>query len=703
MNSLNLQMAILSAATGAIEFAINWLVQSTLLIAAGLLLARTLQRHGSAAQSLIYRTTLMAVFLCPIATWGLGQIGVSGWSIDLAPAYQMTRIDPKENRVTNAASTTENVPAVVSEPSAVKQSTVNVSGTSNPPDEPLRTTNLSPESTVGSTATMPQPTAAPGIPIESSTTTASELWLFEVYWLGLVSPFVLLAWIAVSGWLLVRLANCWLRMSRLLRGAVPADERTIELCHELANELSVSAPDVMISPFISSPCLAGIGLVKPASILLPNDDLNLPMRDVLVHELAHLRRHDCHWHLARQIATAIFCFQPLMWVLSRRIEIAAEEVCDDIVVSTGANRHEYAHRLVDIAELSADVSAVAVAAAGVGIVSLRSMLARRVERILDTSRNLSTRVGHLLMIAVLIGGLVGTVSVGLVGVPQQKALAQESTQSRTTESQTKKNTPDSNRISIAVTLPDGSSANSTHVAVVGYDLELGEMKIFAETITDAQGHCPIDATVFPTDNHPHNVRLLIARRDGYGIVWKMLNGPAALVLDGRSTIEIQLHEEGIVEGKLIGVEGQPAAGESLQIDAVTNPVSGMREFERSIGFRDKPDVKRPAAWVPSVTTDASGRFKMMGVPKDHGVYMSLVNSQRFAPQDIALNTGEPEERGPYDRTFRARVKNVKPGEEAVIALDPAKVFTGTITYEDSGEPVRELRYQFGPVNMSSGR
>ena len=111
MNSLNPEMAIMSAAAGAVEFAINWLVQSTLLIIAGLLLARYLQRKGAAVQSLIYRTTLVAVLLCPIATWGLGRIGVSGWSITLAPAYQMTRIDPTQSNVTAyASSTSERLP-----------------------------------------------------------------------------------------------------------------------------------------------------------------------------------------------------------------------------------------------------------------------------------------------------------------------------------------------------------------------------------------------------------------------------------------------------------------------------------------------------------------------------------------------------------------------------------------------------------------
>ncbi len=155
-------------------------------------------------------------------------------------------------------------------------------------------------------------------------------------------------------------------------------------------------------------------------ILLPEEDTGLSMRDVLVHELAHLLRRDCHWNLLRQLALSLFFFQPLLWMLSRRLESTAEEVCDDFVVQFGGDRQQYAHRLVDIAELST----APVAPAGVGIVSLRSMLAKRVHRIMDTSRSLSTRVGSVLLFVVLIVGLLGTLIVGLVGIGPNDSVAQ---------------------------------------------------------------------------------------------------------------------------------------------------------------------------------------------------------------------------------------------------------------------------------------
>ena len=50
------------------------------------------------------------------------------------------------------------------------------------------------------------------------------------------------------------------------------------------------------------------------------------------------------------------------------------------------------------------------------MVSLRSMLARRIVRILDTSRSLSTRVGRRAVLAMIVAGLAGTMFAGLLGV-----------------------------------------------------------------------------------------------------------------------------------------------------------------------------------------------------------------------------------------------------------------------------------------------
>lgn len=92
MSWLHSQMALLSVSTTIVELALNWLLQSTLLSGLGLLGGRLLQRRGSAVQSVVYRTTLAAVLLCPIASAGLWLAGVSGWSVALPEPWTVAAV-----------------------------------------------------------------------------------------------------------------------------------------------------------------------------------------------------------------------------------------------------------------------------------------------------------------------------------------------------------------------------------------------------------------------------------------------------------------------------------------------------------------------------------------------------------------------------------------------------------------------------------
>ena len=452
LDVISISLANLSAVPAVTEFALNWLVQSTLLIAAGLVLARVFRAKGSATQSLIYRTTLAAVLVCPLATWTLNQFGVSGWSIQL-PENTSQLIE--EVVVADATpdlsplappAAVETQPLLTDEsPSTFPDPDLNESPIPNDPypaevgiERPLAVEN-SPNLALPEPSDSVEPTesAEPTL-VADSTDTASDATAAKSFdWLGLLTLCIAVGWIITSIVFLARLVAAWWRLSRLVRDARPAEAETHQLCEELAATIGVTVPEILRSPFLASPCLTGLGLTRRPSILLPEDDSNLPLRDVIVHELAHLRRHDVHWNLLRQLATAVYFFQPLLWILSRRVEITAEEVCDDFVVQFGGDRERYATQLVDIAELSTDVSAAAVATAGVGIVALRSMLARRVERIMDGSRELSTRVGGLLLLLVLIAGLVGTSVVGLVGLNNAPALAEETVAETAVEKPTK--------------------------------------------------------------------------------------------------------------------------------------------------------------------------------------------------------------------------------------------------------------------------
>ncbi len=414
MSWLETQLALLNAATAVVQFGVNWFLQSALLIAIGLATGRLLALRGSAVQSAIYRTTLLAVLICPLASCLLSLAGVSGWS--LATPRPWTGEPAGVTVAGSASSATESTAA--SRPAVARA--VSVSTQPRPSESPLPEVLAfeNPRTPATDSPAGDLPLAVAGEPpIEEPAMPPAESPTISVHAFGWVALAVAAAWLMVSSLLFARLALGWWRMTQLRGSAESVDVLTWQICHELATQLAVTAPEVLRSPYLPSPCLAGI---RRPVVLLPGVDLSLSMRDVLVHELAHLARRDCHWNLLRISALAAFFFQPLLWVLSRRLEVTAEEVCDDYVVQFGGDRLEYAFRLVDIAELCS----APMAAAGVGIVSLRSMLAQRIERIVDPSRSLSTRVGSLLLTIVLAAGLLGTVSVGLIGISPKQSIAE---------------------------------------------------------------------------------------------------------------------------------------------------------------------------------------------------------------------------------------------------------------------------------------
>ena len=93
-----------------------------------------------------------------------------------------------------------------------------------------------------------------------------------------------------------------------------------------------------------------VGLFRPAILLPEEESAAASSREILVHELAHLARHDLLWKLLGRVGTAMFFFQPLLWLLLRRMVVAAEEVCDDHVLEFGCDRGGYARQLVEVAQ-----------------------------------------------------------------------------------------------------------------------------------------------------------------------------------------------------------------------------------------------------------------------------------------------------------------------------------------------------------------
>jgi beta-lactamase regulating signal transducer with metallopeptidase domain/thiol-disulfide isomerase/thioredoxin len=366
-------------------FGLTWLLQASVLLTLGLGAGWLSRASGPALQSGIYRTTLAAVLLCPFASAALGITGFRALSIGLQPTASE---------------------ALLETPSMATRRAFRLMGEraiSSPADR---------RGQQGGHTVIPT-----GTPLPRATAISDGSQLAIAKKIRFVSPAEAAAagvalWLLGSTFLGLRLWVGHCRMRTLRLSAVPAAASEQALCRELAAGMHVASPSLWRSPYLFSPCL--VGLWHPA-ILLP-DDVDKSLRETLVHELAHLRRGDGLWNLLRHLVVAAIWVHPLVWVLSRRLEATAEEVCDDYVVNSGAERVLYAGHLLELA----DRSLAPVAPASVGMVSLRSMLARRIIRILDTSRSVSLHTSAWAVCATLAVGAAGTAFAGLIGVAGER-------------------------------------------------------------------------------------------------------------------------------------------------------------------------------------------------------------------------------------------------------------------------------------------
>jgi beta-lactamase regulating signal transducer with metallopeptidase domain len=98
------------------------------------------------------------------------------------------------------------------------------------------------------------------------------------------------------------------------------------------------------------------GLISPV-IVVPRDLAptlgSRHLRDVLFHELAHVKRYDLWVNLAQNVLQVLYFYNPLLLVINVVIRRLREEAADETVLDTvGDADHAYARRLADVATLA---------------------------------------------------------------------------------------------------------------------------------------------------------------------------------------------------------------------------------------------------------------------------------------------------------------------------------------------------------------
>ena len=128
------------------------------------------------------------------------------------------------------------------------------------------------------------------------------------------------------------------------------------------------------------------GAFRPV-VLLPEDARSWPAarrREVLTHELAHVKRGDWTARLIAALACAVYWFNPLVWMAASRMRNEQELACDDTVLAGGVEPSDYAAHLLEVAR-GLRVPSFAMANASVAM-ARPSQLTGRLLAVLDESR-----------------------------------------------------------------------------------------------------------------------------------------------------------------------------------------------------------------------------------------------------------------------------------------------------------------------------
>ena len=218
------------------------------------------------------------------------------------------------------------------------------------------------------------------------------------------------SWAVIIYWVLAtvlfaKIVLGLLRLRSLTRSALTCPNELCNLFVEVKKSLNYCGScSLKISSHIETPI--SFGVLKPI-ILMPQGLLDrrgeLPdtlIREILLHELAHIKYRDPLKLLILNIIQALYFFQPLLWLSTRRCKHYLEISADDAVINANTEPSAFAKHLVQLVELAGNKQSFFLASnmGGTG-----GELSMRISNLFDTTKSHSNRMQALSWIAIMVG------------------------------------------------------------------------------------------------------------------------------------------------------------------------------------------------------------------------------------------------------------------------------------------------------------
>jgi beta-lactamase regulating signal transducer with metallopeptidase domain/protocatechuate 3,4-dioxygenase beta subunit len=470
------------------------------------------------------------------------------------------------------------------------------------------------------------------------------------------------------------------------------------------------------------------GVLRP-QVLLPVAWKTWPtekLRDVLVHEFAHIRRRDCCTALAAGVVASVYWLHPLAWWLRRRLAVLAEDCCDDAAIVASGDRPTYARHLLEIAMLLCQERR---RLHYVGLSMARqSDVERRILSILDGRRPLSralNRSAALLLVALMLPVVAVAAALKPAAAPSSD---KESPAKPEATTQATPKAPQEKEYRGKVVDADGRPLAGAEIWLsVSSDESEGQPAqgtLRRVAVSDSQGDFstrlkPVEnADQFPIEWTQYAA--IVAKAPGHGLDWLPLIVFEEDAVSSQERIQLQQgvderlgpgrfasrtlnlpREAGPTRGRLVDLQGRPLKGVAVMLERIQNPdVAILREgfkkgsrdmVNKALYTRVLPqgwlDLRNWQALVPPVKTDDNGQFSLSGLGRDQVATVTLSGDRVEAERLFIVGTEMEPKRLPHISSYPKGAQDSFVGVNFALAVGPAIPVSGVVSEFKTGKPI----------------